>query len=392
MNVMFRRFFSIAEILPQKSVFLLGPRQTGKSTYLRASFPESTVIDLLDSATFRELSATPERLHMRSPKPELVIIDEVQKCPILLNEVHRLISLDKRWRFILTGSSARKLRRGGVNLLGGRARRQTFHPITSQEITTHPGKKLHWLQLLSFGGLPQVLLSEHPKEELSDYIALYLKEEIQAEAFVRDLGRFSRFLDVAATANGEQVIFSSIASDAAIPARTVREYFTILEDTLVGTLLPAFRKTSKRKAVAAAKFYFFDVGVAHALLHRVGVERGHDAFGRALEHLVYCELTAWISYKMPAVSLYYWRSTSQLEVDFVLEFPDGTIVGIEVKASGNIAPKHCRGLLALREEHPTMKMFIVADRSSPLWLDNDITVLPIEKFFEQLWNNMLTQR
>ena len=388
---MFKRHLDLRSVLRSKSALLLGPRQTGKSTLLRQTFPEALLIDLLEPESFRQLSAAPERLSERvnAAAAPVVIIDEVQKLPELLDSVHRLIEQDKRRRFLLTGSSARKLRRGGTNLLGGRARLLHLCPITSDELLTDPSAHRAWRDLVAFGGLPAVLTSDDPKSELADYIGVYLREEIQAEAIVRSIGNFARFLNTAALANGEQVIFSAIANDAQVPARTVRDYFQVLEDTLIGSLLPAFRATDKRKAMASAKFFFFDVGVANGLLGRTGVKSGEQGFGRALEHFVWSELTAWRAYVAPDARLSYWRSLSQLEVDFVVDIPPNRVVGIEVKSTTNVGRRDIKGLLALKDDVSHLEMIVVADEPAERRTAEGVRIVPVETFCRQLWHDGL---
>jgi len=388
---MFTRQIDLASAIRTKSALLLGPRQTGKSTLTRQILPDALFVDLLEPETFRQLSTAPERLSERveASGARVVVIDEVQKLPELLDSVHRLIEQDKRRRFLLTGSSARKLRRAGTNLLGGRARLLRLCPITSNEVLTDPSAGRSCRDLVAFGGLPSVLTSGDPKAELADYVGVYLREEIQAEAIVRSIGNFARFLNTAALANGEQVIFSAIANDAQVPARTVRDYFQVLEDTLVGSLLPAFRATDKRKAMASAKFYFFDVGVANGLLGRAGVRPGEQGFGRALEHFVWCELTAWRAYAMADAQLSYWRSLSQLEVDFVVELPPNRVVGVEVKSTRNVGRRDLKGLLALKEDIANLEMIVVADEPAERLTSDGVRILPLESFCRRLWSEGL---
>ena len=249
---------------------MLGPRQTGKTTYLRARFPEAHYVDLLDARTYRELTARPERLRESlSPHEKLVIVDEIQKLPELLDEVHLMIEQRKDLRFILTGSSARKLKRGGANLLAGRALTCRLHPLVSAELDfTHVEKRL------SRGGLPAVFDSPIPWEDLHAYAGTYLQEEIQAEGLTRQISSFSRFLEIAAVGNGQLLNYTAIASDVGLTARTIQGYYQILEDTLVGHLLEPYRKSRKRKAVSSAKFFFFDVGVANVLSGRTRLSPG----------------------------------------------------------------------------------------------------------------------
>lgn len=382
----------------EKKRFLLGPRQTGKSTYLRATFPDALYIDLLHPKSFLDLSSQVNYLEslvlafqMRSEKNiYIVIIDEIQKQPGLLDEVHRLIENDKRLRFILTGSSARKLKRQGVNSLGGRARRFFFHPITLDEaITEHNNSENEIKKLTHVGGLPSVLQSSEPKLELEDYVGLYLQEEIQNEALTRSVPNFSRFLKVAAASNTEQVIFTNIANDAQVPARTVREYFQILEDTLVGFLLPAFEEGSIRKPMTSPKFFLFDVGVANSLTGRIQSDSETPEFGKAFEHFVYCEIRAAIDYLNPEIKLFYWRTTSKFEVDFVLQKPDGSLIAIEAKSQHSIGTKELGGLKAFSEDFQKARKIVVCRESHSRILEDKIEVLPISEFSQLLWKQKI---
>jgi uncharacterized protein len=290
--------------------------------------------------------------------------------------VHLLIERNKSLRFVLTGSSARKLRRGGANMLAGRAWVRHLFPLVWAE---HSERDL--TRLLLHGSLPSVLGSPYPEEDLRQYVGVYLAEEIRAEALTRSIEAFSRFMNVAALSNGEQLNFTKIGNDAQVPPRTVREFFTVLSDTLVGFELPPYQKLTSRKAVATSKFYFFDLGVAHALQGIREVVEGTPAYGRALEHLIACELRAYHSYRRSSEPLTYFRSRSQLEVDFVL----GDRVAIEVKASGRVSDRDARGLNALSEDVRLQKRIIVCTELEPRLLDNGIEVLPVAHFLNQLW-------
>ena len=396
-GLMFKRSLNIRPLLERKSLFLLGPRLTGKSTNLRENFPEAHVVDLLESGLFRDLLQSPQRLgeivELRRKEASVFVIDEVQKIPTLLNEVHRLIEKDKKLRFILTGSSARKLRRSGVNLLGGRAAQVHFHPITFPELATERKRRRSWEDCLSIGALPSVLDSDDPVSDLRDYVGLYLREEVQAEGLTRSIEAFSRFLDVAALMCGKQLNFTAIGSDAQVPPRTVIDYFGILQDTLVGSLLPAFVKTPKRKAMTSAKFYFFDVGVAGSLLGRNAVKEGTEEYGKALEHYVFTQIKAYLDYHMIDLSLSYWRSLSKFEVDFVLPLSKSgkalKAIGIEVKATRNPGERALHGLRALAEDVALERKIVVAPVASSYQTKDGIEVLHPEDFLAVLWSGRL---
>ena len=374
---MFKRLLSLDNLVSQKSLFLLGPRQTGKSTLLHAQFQGARYIDLLEADTFRELATKPELIRQRLRVDEkLVIIDEVQKLPAILDEVQLLIDRNKDLRFILTGSSARKLKKGHANLLGGRAWVTNLFPLVSVELGFSGLEKR-----LCFGSLPGVFTSENPIEELKAYVGTYLKEEVLAEGLTRSIQTFSRFIELAGMSNGEQINFAAIANDAQIPARTVRDHFQILQDTLLGKQLPVFKQSKKRKAVSTPKFYFFDVGVANALRRNFAVSEGSSDYGRALEHLVFCELDAWLGYTRSSEELTYWRTRNQLEVDFVV----GESMAIEVKAKRSIRSTDLTGLQAIGEEFPEMRRIVVCLESEPRTLDG-VEILPLEYFLRELWN------
>jgi predicted AAA+ superfamily ATPase len=374
---MFLRIIGLHEILVHSSVFLFGPRQTGKSTLLRTLFPQAKIYDLLEADTFRELSAAPELIRQRlRAEDTLVIIDEIQKLPLLLDEVHLLIERNKSLRFILTGSSARKLKRGGANLLAGRALTCHLHPLVAPEVGY---ERLY--ERLNNGSLPAILTSPIPQELLRAYVGAYLQEEVLAEGLVRNIGAFSRFLSTAGLTNGEQINFTAVGSDTGIPPRTVREHYQILEDTLVGYLLPTFQQTRKRKPVSTPKFYFFDVGVANVLAKRGLIEPGAELFGRALEHFVFLELRAYLDYRRLDHPLTYWRSRSQFEVDFVI----GDEVAVEVKGKSLVSNRDLKGLQALSEDLTLRRKILVCSEREPRRLEGGIDVLPIEAFLRKLW-------
>lgn len=379
---MYERCLDIEPLLRHKSLFLLGPRQTGKSTLLRHLFPSARYVDLLEADTFRQLSAYPETLRQSLTSADrIIIIDEVQKLPTLLDEVQLLIDRNTSLRFILTGSSARKLRGGQANLLAGRAWTTHLHPLVSPELNY---EKLE--RRLSFGSLPAVFDSALPAEELKAYVGDYLREEIRAEGLVRSIESFSRFLDVAGLCNGEILNYTKVGSDAGIPPRTVRDHFHVLEDTLLAYQLPAYRKGKSRKAVATAKFYFFDVGVANTLLKRGPVEARSESFGRALEHLVFLELRAFLDYNRLPFELSYWRTHAGLEVDYII----GDALAVEVKAAGRVDDRDLRGLRALESEAPMKRRLVVGTEAMSRRTDDGIEILPVAEFFRRLWAGELT--
>ncbi len=374
---MFLRLMEPQELLRHSSMFLFGPRQTGKSTLLQTLFPQAKFYDLLEADTFRELSAAPELIRQRlRPQDELVIIDEIQKLPPLLDEVHLLIERNKDLRFILTGSSARKLKRGGANWLAGRALTWHLHPLVAPEVEYG-----FFLERINRGSLPAILTSPISSELLKAYVGTYLQEEILAEGLVRNIGSFSRFLSTAGLINGEQVNFTAAGSDAGIPPRTVREYYHVLEDTLVGYLLPPFQHTRKRKPVSTPKFYFFDVGVANTLAKRGHVEPGSELFGRAFEHFIFLELRAYLDYRRIDQPLTYWRCQSQFEVDFII----GDTIGIEVKGKSVVQTRDLKGLRALSEDVTLRQKIVVSLERESRRTDEGIQVLPVETFLRRLW-------
>jgi len=382
--VNFKRTLDLGALVKKKSFFLLGPRATGKSFLIREQLGgQATVIDLLRSDVFLRLSADPSLLESmidgdRRGATAPVVIDEVQKLPPLLDEVHRLIE-ERKMHFILTGSSARKLRRGHANLLGGRAWTANLYPLTYAEIP-----KFDLSRFLRYGGLPPVVLGEDPEEELHAYVRTYLHEEIQAEGLVRRLPAFTRFLTTAASTNGQMLNFAKIGSDAGLPAATVREHYFLLEDTLVGFLLPAWTKSTKRKAISTAKFYFFDTGVAHALGGTRVLDRNSDLYGRSFEQWIAMELRAYLGYRRRHDELGYWRSTADHEVDFVI----GDHVAVEAKATRRVGASDLRGLTALAEEKIVRQLFLVSE--DPIETKRGpIRCLPWRTFLDELWGDKL---
>lgn len=375
----------IARICPidnelEDSIFLFGARQTGKSTFLRQRFPESTYIDLLNTTLKQRFARRPALLYeMLSDASEdtIVIIDEIPEVPELLNEVHRLIS-EKRLRFILCGSSARKLKRKGYNTLGGRACPVFLYPFVSAEI---PDFDLH--HAICYGMLPPHYLARNPRRRLSAYIDIYLKEEIKEEALVRNLNAFQRFLEVAALTDGEIINRNNIAQDCGVSANTVSGYFDILEDTLLGFRVPAYTKTMKRRLVQAPRFYYFDVGVANHLRHRGEMVRGTAEYGHAFEHLVMQELRAWLSYTGRQEQLSYWRTYNGQEVDAVI---GEARVAIEIKSVEEVMPRHLKGLKAFAADYPQCNPMIVSLDPIPRTTDG-VQCMHVLQFFKQLWKD-----
>ena len=361
------------------SIFLWGARQTGKSTLLKMQFPDSRYIDLLKSDEFERYTRRPALLREELsllPEGELVIIDEIQKIPALLDEVHWLMS-NHSLRFILSGSSARKLRRSGVNLLGGRAIRKHLYPFVSAEI---PDFDL--VKACNNGMLPRHYLVENASERLHAYVGDYLQQEIKAEALTRNLNTFSRFMEVAALSNGEIVNYNNIASECGVSAPTVKEYFSILEETLVGYTIPGFTRNIKRRVIQSPKFYYFDVGIANFLLKRIGLNPGSPEFGHAFEHFIMQEIIAYLGYFRPRLGLSYWRTTSGYEVDAIIGNAEAAI---EIKSSGEVQSYHTKGLKAFAEEFPDARLLVVSLDKYPRRVNN-VEIYPALQFLSMLWN------
>ncbi len=383
---MFRR-----TLIPPKpgteSFFLWGPRQTGKSTLLRETYADGRWVDLLKAEEFRRYVARPEllRQELEAEEPEpghQIVIDEIQKIPALLDEVHWLIE-NRGLHFALCGSSARKVKRGAANLLGGRAMRYELHGLSAGEV----GRRFDLDRMLNHGYLPRIYQASRPKRMLDAYIADYLKEEVAAEGLVRNLPTFSDFLDVAALSDGEIVNFSNIARECGVSSHTTKSHFQILEDTLLGRWLPAYRKRPKRRVIGSPKFYFVDVGVVNRLARRGELLPGSELYGKAFENWVFHELSAFVSYREFDGALSYWRLASGIEVDFVL---GDMQVAVEAKSSARITRDHLKGLRSLVEDHPRVERRIVVCREPRARkTDDGIEILPAATFVRRLWNGDL---
>lgn len=370
------RYINLPELLKTKSYFLLGARQTGKSFLIKHQLKADYLYDLLEPKTFLSLSQNAGLITQQVlKKNSLVVIDEIQRLPDLLNEAHFLIE-EKRCRFLLTGSSARKLRKGGVNLLGGRARVQYFHPLTFLELETRFNLK----RALYAGSLPAIYFSDNADADLESYASVYLQQEIMAEGITRNVPAFSRFLKFAALCNGTIVNFTNLANDAQVPRTTVYEYFEILKDTLILFELPAYRKTQKRKPICSSKYYFFDVGVLRKLQGRRDFSEGTKEYGEAFETYVMHELVSARDYGL-IENLAFWRSTSGFEVDFII---DGH-TAIEVKAKKNVSTEDLKSLKMLAEEE-NFKHFICVSLEERERRIGNIHILPYRDFFLKLWN------
>jgi len=364
--------------LGSESTFFWGARQTGKSTLLNKLYPESLYFDLLLASEYERFLMNTSLLRQILTDSELsgpVIIDEIQRIPSLLNEVHWLI-VNRNIQFILCGSSPRKILRSGGNLLGGRAIRSELYPLVSSEI---PDFDL--LRALNNGLLPRHYLASNPGKLLSGYIGSYLRDEIISEARIRNITSFSRFLEAAAFSNGEIVNYTNIAADCGVSSPTIKEYFQILEDTMTGRFLQSYQKKPRRRVITAPKFYFFDVGIAGYLLKRGTVNYGSEAFGKAFEHFIYNEIYAYSHYSDKNFPLAYWRTASQIEVDFIM---GDNQVAVEVKSASIVNPRHLKGLKSFAEEYKVRQLIIVSADPYPRKIDN-IMALPWKVFLEKLW-------
>ena len=371
------RLLTIPE-LKEDSVFLWGARQTGKSTMIKMLYPDIRYYDLLLPDVYSRLQRHPELLIQElehCTAEDLVIIDEVQMLPNLLNAVQWLI-VNRGVRFLLCGSNARKLRRLGGNMLGGRAATRRLFPLVSAEI---PNFDL--IKAVNHGMLPRHYLANDPWYRIEGYIGNYLQQEIEAEALTRSLGTFARFLEVAALTSGEMVNYNNIASECGLSSVTIKGYFNILQETMIGYLLPAFARVKKRRLIKAPKFYFFDVGIVNFLCNRRRMEPGSVDFGHALEHLVVQELIANISYTRNRKQLSYWRTAAGHEVDIV--YGDAE-VAIEIKSSSEVQPYHLKGLKAFAEEYPSSRCIIVSLDAVRRRI-GEIEVWPVVEFFSAVW-------
>lgn len=374
--IMFKRHIDPPK---NKSFFLFGPRGTGKTTWLKTNYKQAIYINLLEAQTFNNLLAGPERLQSYIPDKfnDWVILDEVQKIPELLDEVHRLIE-EKKYKFILTGSSARKLKNKNVNLLAGRALTYKMYPLTSQEL----GNAFDLEKSLTNGNMPATYNEEDVRKYLESYLMTYLEQEVKQEGLTRNLGAFSRFLEVASFSQGSVLNISEIARECAIHRKVAENYFSILEDLLIAYFLPSFTKRAKRKNVKHNKFYYFDAGVYRTIRPRGPLDYTEEIDGASLETLLLQELMAMNEYHNFNYSLYFWRTISGEEVDFILYGEQG-ILAIEIKRRKRITPKDLKGLRLFLQDYPGTKAYLVYGGDKTLH-EKEITILPIKKFFKNI--------
>jgi len=380
MEKFIERFFCA----PYDSFFIFGPRGTGKSTWLKKTFPDAYIVDLLDDRTFRSHIAHPERIKQivkANPRKKRFIIDEVQKAPALLDSIHSLIEEYKTHQFILTGSSARKLRRGGVNLLAGRALLTHFHPFMAAEL----GSDFSLDTALRDGLIPLIVSAKEPDKTLATYIALYLKEEVKEEGLVRDIGAFARFLEAISFSHGSILNLSNIARECQVSRKVVDNYLSIMEDLLLGYKLPVFKKRAKRAVTAQPKFYLFDSGVYYHLRPKGPLDSPDEIGGMTLEGLVLQHLKAWCEYSDDQVDCYFWRSRGGAEVDFIL-YGEHHFHAIEVKNAKQIHPKSLRSLKTFRDDYPEARVMLLYRGTEKLVIDG-ILCCPVEEFLLQLQPN-----
>ena len=382
---MYERLFTLP-LDSKDSFFIFGPRGTGKTAWLKNNLKgEYLYIDLLNSLDFRNLSARPESI-VEKIKPDFngrIVIDEVQKVPELLNEVHRLIE-SKGYRFILTGSSARKLKQKGVNLLAGRAIHYTMHPLTPQEL-----KDAFQLEhALKFGMLPATYSYSDPAGYLATYVDTYLREEVMQEGLTRNISAFSRFLEIASFSQGSPVNASEIGREVGIDRQVIQNYFSILKDLLLAHWLPAFTKRAKRRLITSEKFYYFDAGVYQHLRPKGFLDAPSETAGAGLETLFYQSALALIAYNKLNDELFYWRTTGGIEVDFIL-YGENTLLAFEIKHNKNIHHKMLTGLKHFKQDYPMAKCYVLYMGEQTLHLPDGITAIPFVDALTQL-NNLIT--
>jgi predicted AAA+ superfamily ATPase len=375
----FIRIIPLEKIIKRKSVILLGPRRTGKSYFLKNQIKPDRIINLLEADTFRNYTSRPELLREVIQKNEKIIaIDEIQKAPMLMDEVHSLIE-SRGLKFILTGSSARKLVRTHTSLMAGRAKMLYLHPLVSAEIEDYELD-----HILQYGSLPIIFNSDEPWDELKDYAGIYLREEILAEALVRKIENFSRFIDFAAITSGQILNFESIARDAQVPARTIREYYSLLEDTLMGFTLSPIKSTTKRKCISSSKFYFFDIGVMNSIIGRRSITRKTKEYGQLFEHFIFLELKAYIDYFSTETKIGFWRVDEENEVDFIIDEK----IAIEIKASELVSEKHLKGINKFSSMSKLDKKFVVSLDKNKRTI-GDIEIYPYDLFLKDLWDGKI---
>jgi uncharacterized protein len=382
MNLLFNRWLQI----PKQSLFLFGPRGTGKSTLLQTRYPDALWLNLLNPAIERTYSARPERLYdllKTAGENHVVVIDEVQKIPALLTIVHEQIVANPKWQFILTGSNARKLKRHDGDLLAGRALKCLLHPFIASEL----GSQFDFTQALQYGLLPLLLTSTDPMATLQTYVGLYLKEEIQMEGLVRSLESFSRFLEVISFSHASQLNVTNVARECEVKRKTVENYIGILEDLLLAFQIPVFTRKAKREVVQHSKFFLFDTGVFRALRPTGPLDRASEIEGAALEGLVAQHLQAWIDYTVQPHKLYFWRTRTGVEVDFVIYGALG-LWAIEVKNALRIHPADLKPLQSFLSDYPEAKGIILYRGTETIQQDN-VLITPCETFLRQIIPNQL---
>jgi predicted AAA+ superfamily ATPase len=372
---MYNRTLNLKSLIEKSSFFLFGPRATGKSSLIRVQLGDAPIFDLLDSDIYEELLRRPKALGEKIlPHEKFVVIDEIQKLPALLDEVHRLME-DRKIRFLLTGSSTNKIKRTGANMLGGRAREAQLFPLTFFELTD-----FDLLKYLRYGGLPIIWNSTEPSDDLEAYGRTYLAEEIKAEAAVRNYERFVRFMETMALSNGQELNYQSLSKDSGVPARTLEGHIEVLKDTLIGFELQPFGKTLKRKASTKSKFYFFDCGVANYFARRLPLAENSSDLGICFEQFLIQEIRAYLSYNRIKKNITYWRS-KDFEVDLII----GQDIALEFKFSQNFKTEFTKGLRALQQEG-LIKKFMVVGRFSQKGTSDGIEYLGYTSFLSLLWS------
>jgi predicted AAA+ superfamily ATPase len=378
-----KRYLNIKKHLAQKSVLLLGPRRTGKSTFIKNEVKPDLYFNLLETETFARFAYDPSILKKALlPHHSLICIDEIQKLPNLMDEVHSLIESHKKLRFILTGSSAKNLKKSHTSLMAGRARQLNFLPLNYNEIKSYD---FDLNKFLLYGGLPDAYLSNDPWEELKDYAGTYLKEEIQASAFARKIENYARFLEFSAHSSGQILNYQSLASDSFIPARTIKDYYQLLEETMIGYNLKSFKKKGSRKEVSNSKFYFFDLGVLNAFVKRKKLIEKSEEYGILFEHFIFLELKAYQLLNRADWDLEFWRSHKKDEVDFILG--KGEVI-IEVKSSSKPKNEHFYGLKKFKSEYKCKRSILVGHFKEKSIVD-EIEIYPWKMFLDELWANQI---